>query len=159
MTAPSIRSYMQIFSRFGLTWHRKFHFSTFSGKLTFQSTRNGHQNLPFCPGSLQDTFSIFPRCLTNMFRKYVFPKKTVFLKNWICWPHVAIEGVLTRQKCAENGAQLYGPRVSYFLSYRLVRSLTFRIFCKLEFQCTRNGPQNLPFCPGSIQNTFLVFPR
>ena len=33
MTAPGIRSYMQIFSRFGLTWHRKVHFSTFDGKL------------------------------------------------------------------------------------------------------------------------------
>ena len=67
MTAPSIRSYMQIFSRFGLTWHRKVNFSTFSGKLTFQSTRNGPQNLPFCPGPLQDTFIIFPLYLTNIF--------------------------------------------------------------------------------------------
>ena len=49
----------QISARFGLTWHRKVHFSTFSGKLTFQSTRNGPQNLPFCPGSLQDTFIIY----------------------------------------------------------------------------------------------------
>ena len=46
MTAPGIRSYMQIFSRFGLTWHRKVNFSTFSGKLTFQSTRNGPHGFP-----------------------------------------------------------------------------------------------------------------
>ena len=66
MTAQGLRSYMQIFSRFGLTWHRKVNFSTFSGKLTFQSTRNGPQNLPFCPGSLQDTFIIFLRYITNI---------------------------------------------------------------------------------------------
>ena len=71
MTAPGIRSYMQIFSRFGLTWHRKVNFSTFSGKLTFQSTRNGLQNLPFCPGPLQDTFIIFSSIShQHVFRKY-----------------------------------------------------------------------------------------
>ena len=53
---------------------------------------------------------------------------------------------MTRQKkCAENGAQLYGPRVSNFLSHRIVKSLTFRIYGKLKFQCTRNGPRNPPF--------------
>ena len=67
-TAPSIRSYMQIFCRFGLTWYRKVNFSTFSGKQTFQSSRNGSQNLPFCPESLQDTFIIFPRYLINISR-------------------------------------------------------------------------------------------
>ena len=46
----------QIFTRFGLTWHRKVHFSEI---LEFQGTRNGPQNLPFCPGSLQDTFIIY----------------------------------------------------------------------------------------------------
>ena len=45
----------QIFTRFGLTWHQKVHFSEI---LEFQCTRNGPQNLPFCPGSLQDTFVI-----------------------------------------------------------------------------------------------------
>jgi hypothetical protein len=57
----------------------------------------------------------------------------------------------------ENGAQLYGPRVYNLLSHGIVKSLTFRVYGKLEFQCTRNGPQNLPFCPGSIQNTFINF--
>ena len=77
VTAPTIRSYMQIFSRFGLAWHRKVNFSTFSGKLTFQSTRNGPQNLPFCPGPLQDTFIIFPRYLTNMFFENMFNKTKI----------------------------------------------------------------------------------
>ena len=44
----------QFFARFVLTWHRKVHFSTFSGKLTFQCSRNGPQDPPFCPGSLQE---------------------------------------------------------------------------------------------------------
>ena len=26
----------------------------------------------------------------------------------------------------------------------------------LESQCTRNGPGNPPFCPGSLQNTFII---
>ena len=79
VTAPSIRSYMQIFSRFGLTWHRKVNFSTFSGKLRFQSTRNGSQNLPFCPGPLQDTFIIFSSIShQHIYRKY-FPKKKTIL--------------------------------------------------------------------------------
>ena len=73
MTAPTIRSYMQIFSRFGGTRHRKVHFSTFSGKRTFQSSRNGIQNPPYCPGSLQDTFIIYSSIShQHLFRKY-FP--------------------------------------------------------------------------------------
>ena len=28
---------------------------------------------------------------------------------------------------------------------------------KLELQCTRNGPQNPPFCPGSLSRTPLLF--
>ena len=28
---------------------------------------------------------------------------------------------------------------------------------KLSFQCTRNGPQNLPYCPRPIQNTFHIY--
>ena len=49
-TAPTVRCYLQSFSRFGGTWGQKVHFTTFSSKLTFQCTRNGPQNLPFCPG-------------------------------------------------------------------------------------------------------------
>ncbi len=56
----------------------------------------------------------------------------------------------------ENGAQLYGPRVSNFLSHRIVKSLTFRIYGKLKVQCTRNGTQNTQFCPGSIQDAFII---
>ena len=59
----------------GLTWHQKVHFSTFSGKLTFQCSRNGPQNPPFCPGSLQDTFIIYSSIShQHNFQKY-FPKK------------------------------------------------------------------------------------
>ena len=31
--------------------------------------------------------------------------------------------------------------------------------CFWECQCTRNDPQNLPFCPGPPQNTFIIFLR
>ena len=77
---------MQIFSRFGGTRHREVHFSTFSGKLTFQctSTRSGPRNLPFCPGSLQDTFyylflDITPTYFSNIFCKH---KKSRESKIW-----------------------------------------------------------------------------
>ena len=30
-------------------------------------------------------------------------------------------------------------------------------FGKLTLQCTRNGSQNHPFCPGSIQDPFILF--
>ena len=56
---PIVRSYMQFFSRFGGIRCQKVNFSTFSGKLTFQCSRNGPQHPPFCPGSLQDTFIIY----------------------------------------------------------------------------------------------------
>ena len=54
MTARGIRSYMQIFSRFGLTWHRKVNFSTFSGKLTPQRIR--HRFFFFVPETLNPIF-------------------------------------------------------------------------------------------------------
>ena len=41
-------------------WHQKGNFSIFSGKLTFQFTRDVIQNLLFCPGYLQDTFILYP---------------------------------------------------------------------------------------------------
>ena len=50
-----------------------------------------------------------------------------------------------------------GSRVSNFLSHRIVKSLTFRIHGKLKCPCTRNGNQNHPFCPGSVQDTFIIF--
>ena len=28
---------------------------------------------------------------------------------------------------------------------------------KLESQCTRNGPPNHPFCPGPLQDTFIIY--
>ena len=70
-TAPTIRCYLQIFSRFGGTWYQKVHFSTFDGQLTFQCSRNGPQNLPICPGPLQDTFIIYSSIShQHIFQKY-----------------------------------------------------------------------------------------
>ena len=28
---------------------------------------------------------------------------------------------------------------------------------KLEFQCTRSGSQNPPYCPGSLQDTLIIY--
>ena len=85
VTAPTVRCYLQIFSRFGGTWHRKVHFSTFSGKLTFQSSRNGFQNPPYCPGSLQDIFIIYSSIShQHNFRKY-FPEKIARIDNMKIW--------------------------------------------------------------------------
>ena len=76
-TAPTIRCYLQSFSRFGGTWGQKVHFSTFPGKLTFQCTRNGPQNPPFCPGSLQDTFIIYSSIShQHIFQKYLSKKNS-----------------------------------------------------------------------------------
>ena len=62
---------------FGLTWGQKVHFSTFHGKLSFQCTRNGPQNPPFCPGPLQDTFIIYSSIShQHIFRTY-FAKRNI----------------------------------------------------------------------------------
>ena len=71
------RSYLQSFSRFGGTWYQKVHFSTFSGKLTFQCTRNGTQNPPFCPGSHQDTFIIYSSISHQHIARKYFAKRKI----------------------------------------------------------------------------------
>ena len=66
---------------FGLTWHQKVHFSTFGGKLKFRCPRNGSQNHPFCPGSIQDTFIIYSSIShQHMFQKY-FAKRNKPIEN------------------------------------------------------------------------------
>ena len=75
------------------------------------------------------------------------------------WPICQLSGFWQDRSVRENGAQLDGPRVSNFLSHRILKSLTFRIYGKLKFPCTRKGAKNHPFCPGSIQDTFIIFPR
>ena len=82
------------------------------------------------------------------------PGKNLVSMNGPMWQ---LKGFWQDRSVRENGAQLYGPRVSNFLSHRIVKSLTFRIYGKLKFQCTRKVPQNPRFCPGSIQNTFIIF--
>ena len=67
----------QIFTRFGLTWHQKVHFSWFS---ECQCTRKGPQNLPFCPVSLQDTFIIYSSIShQHNFQKYFLNK--IYIEN------------------------------------------------------------------------------
>ena len=81
-TAPTIRCYLQSFSRFGGTWDQKFHFSTFLGKLTFQCSRNGPQNPVFCPGSLQDAVIIYSSISPQpIFQTYFTNKKNSIIDN------------------------------------------------------------------------------
>jgi len=50
-----------------LSRHQKVNFSTFDGKVEFQCIRNCFKNLPFCPGSPQNTFLIFLRYVETSF--------------------------------------------------------------------------------------------
>jgi len=52
--------------------------------------------------------------------------------------------------------QLCGPRVSYFLSHRIVTFFECMICGKLTFQCTRNGTQNFYIVQG-LSGTPLLF--
>ena len=73
----------QMFTRFGLTWHQKVHFSEI---LEFQCTRNGPQNLPFCPGSLQDTFMIYSSIShQHIFQKDLAKTKILRIENLKIW--------------------------------------------------------------------------
>ena len=58
MSGGSARS-IRTLAGFGLAGRQRIRFSTFDGKLELQCARNGSQNLPFCPGSLQDTFIMY----------------------------------------------------------------------------------------------------
>ena len=79
------------------------------------------------------------------------------MKKFLFDPVWQLRGFWQDRNERKHLAQLYRPRVCYVLSHRIVKSLTFRIYVKLKFQCTRNGPQNPPFCPGSIQDTFIIY--
>ena len=59
----------------GLTRPQRVHFSTFDGKLELQCTRNGPQNHPFCPGSIQDTFIIISSISHHKDYPTIFRKK------------------------------------------------------------------------------------
>jgi len=55
----------------------------FSEILEFQCTRNCHQNLPFCPGSLQDTFIIYSSISHQHISPKMFPgKQKLILQIW-----------------------------------------------------------------------------
>ena len=85
------------------------------------------------------------------------PGKTGFSwKTGFVDPILQLRGFWPDRSVWENGAQLYGPRVFNFLSHRIVKSLTCRIYGKLKFQFTRNVYQNPPFCQG-LSRTPLSF--
>ena len=76
-------------------------------------------------------------------------------EEWICWPHIKIEGVLTRQKWC---ATLWAPGLQFSVSpnSQLFNFHDFR-WIEISMYSTRNGSQHPPFCPGSPQNTFIIF--
>jgi hypothetical protein len=53
------KTFRRTLAGFGLTGRQKVNSSTFDCKLELQCARNGNQNPPYCPGSLQDTFIIY----------------------------------------------------------------------------------------------------
>ena len=52
-----------------------------SGNLTFQCTRNGLQNFPYCPGSIQDTFIIYSSISHQHISQIDFAKAKLSRKN------------------------------------------------------------------------------
>ena len=87
--------------------------------------------------------------LVNLAKELGFHEKLDLLAPYGNWG-----GFDKTEMCGKWCATLWA-RVSNFLSHRIVKSLSSMIFGKLGFQCTRNGSQNPPFCPGSPQNTFI----
>jgi hypothetical protein len=84
-------------------------------------------------------------------------KNLVFMIFIVFLPMLQLRGFWQDGRVRTIDAQLYGSMVSNFLSHRIVKSLSCRVFGILEFQCIRNGSQNLPVCPGSPQNAFIMF--
>ena len=63
--------------------------------------------------------------------------------------------VITRLQCLLRALAVVPPRRVCLTGHQKVHFSTFD--GKLEFQCIRNGNQNHQFCPGSPQNTFIIF--
>ena len=102
----------------GLTKLRASRFSWFSEILEIQCTRDGLQNLPFCPGSPHNTFIHFLRSSKTRFFKLVFVKRTFgnleILKstNLKVWKRRApkINRYLSSQKCFNFRGVLIGDK-------------------------------------------------
>ena len=127
------KTFRRTLAGFGLTWHRKVHFSTFSGKLTCQCNRNGPQNLPFRPGSLQDTFIIYSSILHQpIFRKY--SAKITHIENR------KSENLKIQKPRFTNRSPAFLLR-TYFLAQAMPLAFEFRV----HWPCQR--PTTLPLPP------------
>ena len=74
-----------------------------------------------------------PAHLNGIFGDGVGGKNSVFLIFVICWPHVGIEGALTRQKCAEKWcATLWAPGLQFSVSSNS-QILNVHDFQEIEF--------------------------
>ena len=97
----------------GLTWHQKVHFSAFYGKLESQCTRNGPQNLPFCPGSPHNTFILFSSIFQNQVSQTYFKNSNIWKsENLKVWKRRAPENDrdLSSQKCFNFRGVLIGEK-------------------------------------------------
>ena len=101
---------------FALTWGQKVNFSTLDGKLELQCSRNSNQNLPFCPGSLQDTFIIY----SSISHQHIF--RTYFAKS-INLDNRKSENLKIQKTGSLTGAQLTESVVSPLALLREHRAL------------------------------------
>jgi hypothetical protein len=79
-------------------------------------------------------------------------------KTWFFDPILQLRGFWQDRSVRKNGAQLYGPWVSNFLSHRIVKSLTFRIV-NWNFNVLEMALKTLHFVQGLSRTPSLVFPR
>ena len=103
-----------------------------------------HKMAPYCPGT--DKIRNWTKLKIEFFTKTVFLVIQVETGEvWGCpgGAHGPYEDI------PSNFGRIW--------SYMASESPLFNIFRKLTSQCTRNGPQNLPFCAGSLQDTFLIY--
>ena len=79
----------------------------------------------------------------------------------ICLPHNAIEGVLTRQKCAEKLCATLWARVSDFLSHRIFKSsINFHdFFVNCKFNVLEMALETRHFVQVLSRTPLLFIPR
>ena len=107
--------FSRTFAGSGLTKRRASWFSWFSEILEFQCTRNGPQNLPFCPGSPQNTFILFSSIFQNQIFQMSFQTSDIWKSgNLKVWQRCASENNrhLSIQKCFNFRGLLSGDKTN-----------------------------------------------
>ena len=103
----------------------------------------------------------YPQRQSGGYNRGTIGEKTKKPKNWpkkYILLHMAIQAVLAWQNGAETYfASKWAPGLQFSVSPNSEIFSDSWFSEILEFQCTRNGSQNLPFCPGSLQDTFIIY--